>query len=467
MKKGLTSRQVVENREKFGTNKLPEKKMKTGLQFFMETFKDHINQILLAMMIVFTVIAVFGQGSYSEPIGVAVVLLAIALLGMNIGLKSQKSEKELRDRTSVHYCNVVRDGKIEHINTDDLVVGDLVIVQSGEAIYADGYLVEGNLKVDNSVLNGESEPCKKSAWNKGNPHIEIGGKRKANSDDYVNDYALFSGTTVVDGEGKMIVTNVGVNTVNGQTISTIDEIEETKTSLEIQLEDLAKQISKFGYIGASIIVVALIITNIIQYGGVAEYFGIGWIGVLKNILTIAVTALTIIVAAVQILVINIVMDSLNSLSFGGEPAKEEYMKEKPIPKGSKLLSKETVSQIAVSVVAFIGIFGLTLLPAIQNIFGNNEEVYATARFALLVMMATFNGFNIRTDGFNLFKGIGKNKLFVEIAIAIFAITFLLAQFGGEIMGCTAMTPTQWGVTIALAFLIIPIDLVRKAIIRRK
>ena len=102
MEKGLTSRQVVENREKFGTNKLPEKKMKTGLQFFMETFKDHINQILLAMMIVFTVIAVFGQGSYSEPIGVAALLLAIALLGMSTGLKSQKSEKELKDRTSVH-----------------------------------------------------------------------------------------------------------------------------------------------------------------------------------------------------------------------------------------------------------------------------------------------------------------------------------------------------------------------------
>ena len=696
--------------------------MKTGLQFFMETFKDHINQILLAMMIVFTVIAVFGQGSYSEPIGVAALLLAIALLGMSTGLKSQKSEKELKDRTSVHYCNVVRDGKIEHINTDDLVVGDLVIVQSGEAIYADGYLVEGNLKVDNSVLNGESEPCKKSAWNKGNPHIEIGGKRNANSDDYVNYYALFSGTTVVDGEGKMIVTNVGVNTVNGQTISTIDEIEETKTSLEIQLEDLAKQISKNAteralltmidsdeyktitdsvkvtnaksfnsankfsavetdgkdgkityYKGAperlidvavsyedengthtvernklkdivksytvkAMRVIAtgysrsalpenglpddLIITSLVAIrddvrpevpeavermhdAGVQVMMVTGDVidtakaiakdaGLIKDDTDIAMSAidfdtlsdeeakeklphikviaratpntklrivrlaqelgicvgmtgdgtndapalkaadvgfsmgsgtdvckeagdiiitddnfvsitdavllgrtfmhnvmkflkfqlpinvglviLSILypiimaveaVAAVQILVINIVMDSLNSLSFGGEPAKEEYMKEKPIPKGSKLLSKETVSQIAVSVVAFIGIFGLTLLPAIQNIFGNNEEVYATARFALLVMMATFNGFNIRTDGFNLFKGIGKNKLFVEIAIAIFAITFLLAQFGGEIMGCTAMTPVQWGVTVALAFLIIPIDLVRKAITRRK
>ena len=173
------------------------------------------------------------------------------------------------------------------------------------------------------------------------------------------------------------------------------------------------------------------------------------------------------VAAVQILVINIVMDSLNSLSFGGEPAKDEYMKEKPIPKGSKLLSKETIDQIAVSVVAFIGIFGITLLPPVQKIFGNDEAVYATVRFALLIMMATFNGFNIRTDGFNLFKGIGKNKLFIEIAVVIFALTFVLAQFGGDIMGCTAMTPTQWGVTVGLAFMIIPIDLVRKAIIKIK
>lgn len=241
----------------------------------METFEGHINQILLAMMIVFTVIAVFGQGSYSEPIGVAVVLLAIALLGMNTGLKSQKSAKELKDRTSIHYCNVIRDGKVEHINSNDLVVGDLVIIQSGEAIHADGYLVEGNIKVDNSVLNGESEPCKKTAWDKEDSPITFGGQRKADSSDYTNSYALFSGTTVTDGEGKMIVTNVGVDTVNGQTISTIDEIEETKTSLEIQLEDLAGQISKFGYIGASIIVVALIITNIIQYGGVAEDFGMG------------------------------------------------------------------------------------------------------------------------------------------------------------------------------------------------
>lgn len=103
MRTGLTSSQVTKNREKYGSNKLPEKKLKTGFQFFMETFEDRLNQILLAMMIVFTVLAVFGQGSYSEPIGVAVVLLAIAFIGMNTGLKSQKSAKELKDRMQRHH----------------------------------------------------------------------------------------------------------------------------------------------------------------------------------------------------------------------------------------------------------------------------------------------------------------------------------------------------------------------------
>ena len=310
MNRGLTSAQVLESRKKYGTNKLPEKKLKTPLQFFMETFEDKLNLILLGMMIVFTVLAVFGQGSYSEPIGVGVVLLAIAIIGMNNSMKSQKNTKELKDRTSIHYCNVMRDGKVTRINSNDIVVGDLIIIQSGEGIYADGFLVDGRVKVDNSVLNGESEDCKKTAWtDEENAPIKMGGKRVANSNDYVDAHSLFAGTTITDGEGKMIVTNVGVNTVNGQTIATIDEIEEQKTSLEIQLDELADQISKFGYIGASIIVVALLVTNIIQLGGIAAYFGLGWIGILKDILTIAVTALTIIVAAVPEglpLIINII-----------------------------------------------------------------------------------------------------------------------------------------------------------------
>ena len=172
------------------------------------------------------------------------------------------------------------------------------------------------------------------------------------------------------------------------------------------------------------------------------------------------------VAAVQILIINIVMDSLNSLSFGGEPAKAEYMKEKPIPKGSKLLSKDTLSQIAVSVVSFIALFGITMLPPMQKIF-NTKETYATARFVLLIFAATFNGFNIRTDGINLFAGISKNKLFIEIAAIIFALTAIIAQFGGAVMGCAPMNIRQWLAVIILAFMVIPIDLIRKDIVNNR
>lgn len=291
---GLTNKQVLESREKYGSNKLPDKKLKTGFEFFIETFKDKLNLILLGMMIVFTVLAVFGQGSFSEPAGIAVVLLAIATITTNTGLKSQKSAKELRDRTSVHYCNVLRNGETKHINTDELVVGDIVLIQSGEAIYADGYLIEGNVSVDNSVLNGESKECKKYVID----GFEYKEKTEITGDDYVDQNSLFAGAVIVDGEGKMMITKVGVNTVNGKTITSMNEIEETKTSLQIQLDDLADSISKFGYIGASIIIVASLIVEVMNVGGVSEYFALGFMPVLSNILTIATTALTIVVAAV-------------------------------------------------------------------------------------------------------------------------------------------------------------------------
>lgn len=116
---GLSSQQVRESREAFGSNKLPEKKLKTAFDFFKETFKDRLNQILIGMMLIFTILAFSGQGSFSEPLGIFVVLLAIAVISTRTGLKSQKSTKELKDKTSIHYCNVLRDGKIEHVNTED------------------------------------------------------------------------------------------------------------------------------------------------------------------------------------------------------------------------------------------------------------------------------------------------------------------------------------------------------------
>lgn len=105
-------------------------------------------------------------------------------------------------------------------------------------------------------------------------------------------------------------------------------------------------------------------------------------------------------ASVQILIVNIIMDSLNSLSFGGEPPKAEYMKEKPIKKGSGLFIRGAKKRIALSTIVFIVLFGAITYGPIAAIF-TTPELAITARFALLCFMAVFNGFTIRTESMNL------------------------------------------------------------------
>lgn len=171
-------------------------------------------------------------------------------------------------------------------------------------------------------------------------------------------------------------------------------------------------------------------------------------------------------ASVQILIVNIIMDSLNSLSFGGEPPKDEYMTEKPIKKGSGLFIRGAKKRIAISTVAFIALYGIITFSPIANMFATETEAM-TARFALLCFMAVFNGFNIRTEHINLFNGIGKNKLFSAIAIGIFAMTFALCNFAENLIKVTALDFKHWVVVVILAFMVIPIDLIRKIIEKKR
>ena len=171
-------------------------------------------------------------------------------------------------------------------------------------------------------------------------------------------------------------------------------------------------------------------------------------------------------ASVQILIVNIIMDSLNSLSFGGEPPKDEYMTEKPIKKGSGLFIRGAKKRIAISTVAFIAFYGIITFSPIANMFATEAEAM-TARFALLCFMAVFNGFNIRTEHINLFNGIGKNKLFSAIAIGIFVMTFALCNFAENLVKVTALDFKHWVVVVILAFMVIPIDLIRKIIEKKR
>lgn len=170
-------------------------------------------------------------------------------------------------------------------------------------------------------------------------------------------------------------------------------------------------------------------------------------------------------AAVQILIVNIIMDSLNSLSFGGEPPKEEYMNEEPIMKGSGLFIRGAKGRIALSSIVFIALFGVITFGPVGNMFTTKLSAM-TARFALLCLMAVFNGFTIRTDSMNLFKGIKNNKLFVYIALGIFAMTVVLCNFVGNLVQTTPMDVKQWIVVLVTAFMIVPVDWIRKAICKK-
>ncbi len=197
----------------------------------------------------------------------------------------------MRAKTSVRYCDVIRDGKVQTINKDELVVGDLVCVGMGQEIFADGYLIEGKISVNNAAINGETKECKKTPI-EGYVH-----KKTTSTDAYTNQNCLFAGTTVMSGEGKMIVTDVGVNTVNGDTLVKMQTLEAPKTALDIALDNLSDFISKWGTIAAVITFAVLTISGVIQVG-FGEYFSGGVLNIIQKIAQNFSVALTIIVAAV-------------------------------------------------------------------------------------------------------------------------------------------------------------------------
>ena len=289
--KGLTSSQVKENRKLYGSNKLPEPEMKKWYDFAKEALSERITMILVTIAIVQLALGFMGVMEFSEPIMILVVLEISIAIAVKTGLGVQKSAAELRAKTSVRYCDVIRDGKLQTINKDDLVVGDLVCVGTGQEIFADGYLVEGKISVNNSAINGESKECKKT------PLEGYIYKRTTSTDAYTNQNNLFAGTTVMSGEGKMIVGDVGINTVNGDTLVKMQTLEAPKTALNIALDNLSDFISKWGTIAATLTFIILTMTGILEVG-FGEYFGNGFLNTIQNLAQNFSVALTIVVAAV-------------------------------------------------------------------------------------------------------------------------------------------------------------------------
>lgn len=289
---GLTDKEVEASREKYGSNEIPDSEPTTFWEEFKETFKDPMIKILLAIAALMIGMFLFGYAEIYEPLGTIVAVLIVAVVTAKTGVASDSKYRELKDSTKKDECKVHRNGVITVIEVDDVVVGDKVLLQSGDKIPADGILISGSLRVDNSALNGEAEECKKTETT---PDFQLADD--ITGDTFVDEHSLFRGAVVFDGEGILDVRKVGLKTMMGKMAEEMQE-EEPDSPLKVKLSKLAGQISTFGYIGAIVISILYFIYFIVSAGGIDTYFTIGAAEIFKDVVEAVSLAIVIIVCAV-------------------------------------------------------------------------------------------------------------------------------------------------------------------------
>ena len=289
---GLSDKEVAESRKKYGSNMIPDSEPTTFWAEFKETFGDPMIRILLAIAALMIVMCIFGYADIYEPIGTIVAILIVAFVSAKTGVASDTKYRQLKDSTKKDQCKVYRNGVITVIDMDDVVVGDKVLLQSGDKIPADGVLIHGSIKVDNSALNGEAEECPKVAAEE-----DFQLADEITGDTFVDQHSLFRGAVLFDGEGVLDVRKVGLATMMGKMAEEMQD-DEPDSPLKVKLANLANMISKFGYIGAIVIAVMYFGYYILSAGGFSAYFASGATEIIKDIVEAVSLAVVIIVCAV-------------------------------------------------------------------------------------------------------------------------------------------------------------------------
>lgn len=176
----------------------------------------------------------------------------------------------------------------------------------------------------------------------------------------------------------------------------------------------------------------------------------------------------VILTVIQLLLINLAMDTLAAIAFGSEPALKEYMQDKPVPRTESIVSKEMLIEVIISA-AYITFICLSILFAapVKKLFGDVDVTYLkSALFATFMMAITFNGFNARTGHINPFENLGRNKNFLLVMLSIFVLQFVFVTFGGDVLNVESLSVQSWLICIVLAFLVIPIDIISKMIMKK-
>lgn len=225
---GLTLDKVSENKEKYGENKLYEKKKKSLISIFASQFKD-----LLVIILIIAALISTATGNVESTVVIIAVLILNAILGTVQTVKAEKSLDSLKKLSSPE-AKVIRDGQHMVIDAADLVCGDIITLEAGDVIPGDGRIFENHsLKTNESALTGESESAEKS--------LNIIDEEKVALGD--QDNMVFSGSLVTYGRGRAIITGVGRSTELGRIADLMNDTSERKTPLQITMDNFSKKLS--------------------------------------------------------------------------------------------------------------------------------------------------------------------------------------------------------------------------------
>ena len=300
---GLSSAEAEKRLQANGKNKLAEAKKVSMFSRFIDQLKDPMIIILLVAAVISAVTEFIehdpSAGMYvpTDSIIILVVVLINAVLGV---LQESKAEKavEALQKMSAATTKVLRDGKVEIVKSEDLVVGDVILLDAGDAIPADCRIFEcASMKIEEAALTGESVPVTKliNALMGKNDSDEVAlGDRKN---------MAYMGSTLVYGRGKAVVVATGMDTEMGKIANAITLAEEGKTPLEIKLEQLSKVLTKL-VIGVCVVIFAYNIISKILIGGSTEYFDVALHSFIAAI-ALAVAAIPEGLVAVMTIVLSI------------------------------------------------------------------------------------------------------------------------------------------------------------------
>jgi len=299
MQKGLTKEEVIKSLNTHGNNEIKIKEKKT----FLVTLKDTITGDAMIKILIFALVlngafALLGYVEPYEPVGIFIAVALAVFIGAFSEYSAEGQFRKLQEKASQIYVKIYRDSILQEILINDIVKGDHILLQSGDKVPCDGYLINGSLELNLASLNGETKPCHKKMLDK---TVDWDTYWEDNSDDVedsvlLNPYKIHRESVVSDGKAILIAHKIGRDTLIGKAVSTDEK--DIDSPLNLKLKNLAHGIAKFGYIAAALVILFIMIAHVNMSDGLSNYITKNPSAILADILNAIIMAVIILVVAI-------------------------------------------------------------------------------------------------------------------------------------------------------------------------